>query len=41
MPPRVALIGSDYVPKPFHMVHAHLSQCLTQAQEAVSRVLEA
>jgi hypothetical protein len=39
LPPRVALIGSDYVPNPSAPHIMALDQCLTQAQETVSRIL--
>jgi hypothetical protein len=39
IPPRVALIGSDYVQMPLTHGIAPLSQCLSQAQEAVSKIL--
>lgn len=39
IPPRVALIGSDYVPTPITHGVAPLSQCLTQAQAAIRKIL--
>jgi hypothetical protein len=39
LPPRVALIGSDYVPVPPTNGNTPLSQCLTQAQDAVNTLL--
>ena len=39
LPPRVALIGSDYVQMPLTHGINPLSQCLSQAQEAVQKIL--
>jgi protoporphyrinogen oxidase len=39
LPPRVALIGSDYVPYPTAPHIMALDQCLTQAQDAVEKIL--
>lgn len=39
IPPRVALIGSDYIRLPITHGIAPLSQCLTQAQDAVTKIL--
>ena len=39
IPPRVALIGSDYVSVPLPRGIAPISQCLSQAQEAVKKIL--
>ncbi len=41
LPPRVALIGSDYVAAPALVGTTPLSQCLTQAQDAVNKILGA